>query len=400
MRLGLLLALSVVPSMSACGLMAQLSESETECDPVTGQSVINKYTLDQEIEEGRSLESQFIEREKRDGCTVDQDPDAIQRVKRVLSTIIQVCHLPRLPWRFHVSSRPVFNAFATFGGLIFVFKGLLNEVSDDELGAVLGHEVAHVTCRHLTENLSHGEMAGAFSKSAHSGYYKASFSTEQEAEADRVGILYMSLAGFDPRQAWKIWQRMHEKVGSSPKDYLYTHPLNLDRAEQTKKSGSIAHQYFAGDGIVNPKWGEVLADNELAPRQNRPDDPNAAFLSAALNSYVLHQETKAEAKRREGAAAQKNRRAEALNYIRVENVKYGNTSDGHRGVFADVSNGSNVLMKSVVLEIRYLDGANQIVHRESIRVDGLRSGERRNAGFYLKRVAYKNISVAVIDADY
>ncbi len=400
MRLGLLLVLMMAPAFSSCGFMAQLSEAETECDPVTGESVINKYTLEQEIEAGRSLESRFIERERKDGFVVDQDRLAIERVKSVISPIIQVCHLPKLPWRFHVSSRPVFNAFATFGGLIFVFKGLLDQVSDEELAAVLGHELAHVTCRHLTENMSHGEMAEAFSKSAHSAYYKASFSTDQEAEADRVGILYMSLAGFDPRDAWRIWQRIHEKHGSSPGDYLYTHPLHRDRAEQTRKWGSVAHQYFAGERVINPKCGEILADNRLAPRQNRPDDPNMAFLSAALSSYLVHKETKSEAKRREEAASAGNRRTEALKYIRVENVKYGNTTDGHRGVFADVTNGSNVQMKHVVLEIRYLNGANQIVHRESIRVDSLRSGERRNAGFYLKKVAYKNISVAAIDADY
>ena len=378
-------------------MMTGLSASETECDPVTGQSVINRYTLKQEIEIGMAKEPKRINKEIQEGYAVDQDQDAVQRINRILKPITQVSHLPRLPWRAHFSSRPQWNANADLSGLIFVFKGLLDDVSDGELAAVLGHEVAHVTCRHITENESHRKLAGALSDSAHGAFYEASFSTEQEAEADRVGILYMALAGFDPGNAAKVWDRMHERQGSKPGNYLYTHPLNMDRANSTEKWGKMARQYFAGPGVVNPKSGEILANNKLVPRQNRPDDPNWAFLNAALSSYVTHKETKAEAQRREHAYDKK---AEALKYLKVANVKYGNTRDGHRGVFADLTNGSNALMKSVDLEIRYLDGSNQVVHRESIRVSNVRSGETRNTGFYLKRVNYKNIFVAHIDADY
>src|SRR5207247_84182 len=138
------------------------------------------------------------------GFQVDSDERATERVDRILKSLISVCHLPKLPWRSHVSSNPEWNANARFGGVVFVYKGLLDDVNDVELAAVLGHEIAHVTCRHISEGMAHQAITGLLSERMRSAYYKTSFSTENEAEADKVGILYMALAGYDPRQVYAM----------------------------------------------------------------------------------------------------------------------------------------------------------------------------------------------------
>ncbi len=388
------------PPPAEKGLLGQY----TQHDPVTGAPVINRYSLAQEVEWARTAEAGLIEQEKKDGFAVDQDPAAVGRIGRIFGALTQVSHLPKIPWKVHYTSRPLWNAGAYPGGLVLVYKQLLDDTTDDELAAVLGHELAHVTCRHGTERLTHAQVASLASETARTALYSASYSTENEAEADRVGLLYTSLAGYDPRAAHRMWARRHLKEGSNPGRYLFTHPLNKDRAEMTRRLGETAAKYFAGPGVVHPKAAEILARNELAPRIGSTGDETVDFLSAALLEHLKFRQTKEEAGRREEALkATQDRKAAALRFVRVAQVKPGNTTTGKPGIFAVVQNGSNMLMKRVSLQFYFKSTKGTWEpYLAPLVLGNLKVGESRTWGIEFQAPGQNRwqYSASIVDVDY
>jgi len=139
------------------------------------------------------------------------------------------------------------NAFAMPGGKIGVFDGIFEVAKNqDQLAAVLGHEVAHVTENHSMERANQQQMAG-YGIMAGSAVIGGStgigagntadalgvlaqyglmlpFGRGQESEADVVGLDYMAAAGFDPRQSIELWKNMEEATGSGPPAFMSTHP--------------------------------------------------------------------------------------------------------------------------------------------------------------------------------
>jgi predicted Zn-dependent protease len=150
------------------------------------------------------------------------------------------------------------NAFCLPGGKIVVYTGIL-PVSKTEAGlaTVMGHEMAHATCRHGSERLfqqkatqtlltgvqfSLGDMdyqqrqavMGAIGAGAKYGLLMP-FGREHESEADAVGLMYMARAGYDPRETITFWQRMEESTGrGAPPEFMSTHPSHGTRIAQLK----------------------------------------------------------------------------------------------------------------------------------------------------------------------
>lgn len=143
------------------------------------------------------------------------------------------------------------NAFAMPGGKIGVFTGILKLAeSDDELAVVLGHEVAHVAARHGNERFSYqllivgGGVALGVATHDQSSEKQAAiltaygitttlgaalpFSRRDESEADHIGLLYSSRAGFDPRASIPFWQKMGAQ-GVNPPEFISTHPSHQTR---------------------------------------------------------------------------------------------------------------------------------------------------------------------------
>lgn len=144
------------------------------------------------------------------------------------------------------------NAFALPGGHIGVYTGLLKAAKNqDQLAAVLGHEVGHVLARHGNERLSQQVatqelvlLAGGalgVRDPAQRNFALAllgvgaqvgillPFSRVQELEADRIGLTFMARAGFDPRQSVKLWENMGQIGGAAPPQFLSTHPAHATR---------------------------------------------------------------------------------------------------------------------------------------------------------------------------
>lgn len=159
-----------------------------------------------------------------------------------------------LYWEMAIVDRPDVNAHVLPGGKMVVNKGILSVAANqDQLAAVLGHEVAHVTARHANERASRHSITGvgidiasiilgggysnqtrgarqALSAGAALGIMNP-FNRGQETEADIVGLEYMAMAGFDPRQSVELWKTMNSKNQANIPEYMSTHPSGETRIE-------------------------------------------------------------------------------------------------------------------------------------------------------------------------
>ncbi len=152
-------------------------------------------------------------------------------------------------YRFVLFQKDEANAFALPNGDVGIFTSLFDIVhTDDELAAVLGHEIAHVTARHAAERVSQQllaslGLAAVASASRDEDVTRAvaalagigmllPFSRLQESEADRIGQLYMARACYDPAAAIAVWKRFAAEGKARAPTFLSTHPNAARRAER------------------------------------------------------------------------------------------------------------------------------------------------------------------------
>lgn len=185
---------------------------------------------------------------------VSNSPAMAERLAGVAARITRVSGRDDLTWEFVVLDSPELNAFVLPNGKVAVFKGMMEfAAADDELGAVVGHEVAHVLARHPAERVSqqlaaevgmtlaqiafggeNGEnaqlVAGIFGLGATYGVLLP-YSRTHELEADRVGVDLMRKAGMEPRGALRFWERMIERreTQGAPPEALSSHPADQRR---------------------------------------------------------------------------------------------------------------------------------------------------------------------------
>lgn len=150
-------------------------------------------------------------------------------------------------WEVQVFNDQQVNAFALPGGKIGVYSGLLKvAITQDQLAAVIGHEVSHVLAGHSAERMSQQMMGdvGSTVVSAATGvdaqaigaaanvFFLLPFSRTQETEADLLGLDLMAMAGFNPEGAIALWQNMAKAAGDHPPEMLSTHPSDQARIRE------------------------------------------------------------------------------------------------------------------------------------------------------------------------
>lgn len=159
-------------------------------------------------------------------------------------------------WEVRVFEDKNINAFALPGGKIGVFTGLLKAAqTQDQLAAVIGHEVAHVIAGHSNERYSEAKLAelGQAAVGQWTGvnpellglatnvFFLLPHSRTHEAEADILGMDYMAKAGFDPRAAITLWENMGKASGGNkPPEILSTHPSDQTRIAGLNKRLTVA----------------------------------------------------------------------------------------------------------------------------------------------------------------
>jgi predicted Zn-dependent protease len=171
-------------------------------------------------------------------------------------------------WEFNLVEDPNINAWCMPGGKVVVYTGLMPVAQNDAgLAVVLGHEIAHAIAKHGSERMSQGllvEMGGialeealankpAQTKSIFMQSYGLGsqvgvllpYSRLHESEADRMGLIFMAMAGYNPNEAVSFWERMAaSKQGQAPPELLSTHPADSKRISNIKKLIPEAMQYY------------------------------------------------------------------------------------------------------------------------------------------------------------
>ncbi|MEZ4599722.1 MAG: M48 family metallopeptidase [Syntrophotaleaceae bacterium] len=170
-------------------------------------------------------------------------------------------------WEFNLIASEEVNAFAMPGGKVAIFSGIL-PIAQNEAGlaTIMGHEVAHVIARHGSERMSQQlitQMGGqalsallatqpqtaqtlwmqVFGVGAQVGVMLP-YSRLQESEADYLGLIFMAMAGYDPRAAVDVWQRMAQLGGAGVPEFLSTHPADQTRIREIQEKLPEALQYY------------------------------------------------------------------------------------------------------------------------------------------------------------
>jgi len=231
-------------------LLALAAPLGCETVPYTGRRQIQLVSPTEEAQMGAQSFQQIVGK-----ATLSTDPQINAMVQRVGSRIAAVTDLD-YQWEFRViQDDKQANAFALPGGKVAVYTGMLPITRDETgLAAVLAHEIAHVLARHGGERLSQQMgvqtvtqvLAGmASSNPATVQLVSAALGAgasvgvllpwgrAQESEADHLGLILMAKAGYDPRAARDLWQRMADaSKGQRPPEFLSTHPAEATRIQQ------------------------------------------------------------------------------------------------------------------------------------------------------------------------
>lgn len=225
----------------------------------TGRNQLKLFSEEKIAEMGVQSYQQMKQEEPIDNSTADN-----RYVKCVANAITNVTGGE---WEVTVFKDDQVNAFALPGGKIGVYSGLLDVAkSDDQLAAVIGHEVGHVLADHGNERVSQQaatqgglQVVSAFLGGSGGGGNQAvmsalglgaqvgillPFSRTQESEADTIGLELMARAGFDPRESVALWQNMAAAGGEKPAEFMSTHPSNESRINNLQSHMNQALQLY------------------------------------------------------------------------------------------------------------------------------------------------------------
>ena len=171
-------------------------------------------------------------------------------------------------WEFNVIDENIVNAWCMPGGKVVFYTGILPICKDEKgIAVVMGHEVAHAIANHGGERMSQGmvqqlgfsalsvaisEKPAETQQLYSTAYGVASnvggmlpFSRLQESEADKMGLVFMAMAGYDPHEAPKFWERMTQgSSGGAPPEFLSTHPSHSTRIQQLNEAIPEAMKYY------------------------------------------------------------------------------------------------------------------------------------------------------------
>lgn len=220
---------------------------------VTRSQLMSVSAEDVNTASAQSYRKMLQDAEKRK--QLNRDAAMLARVQGIAKRLIpQTVHFrsdaPGWRWETNLFQSEEVNAFCMAGGKIGVYSGLIEKVkvTDDELAAVMGHEIAHALREHVREQVSRQEalkwvgvlasvatgsqIVGDLSDTVTNVTLTLPKSREAEREADVIGVELAARAGYDPRAAVSLWKKMSQLGGGRPPEILSTHPAPESRVEE------------------------------------------------------------------------------------------------------------------------------------------------------------------------
>ncbi|MDX5346042.1 MAG: M48 family metallopeptidase [Hymenobacteraceae bacterium] len=242
--------------------------------PITGRRQLDLVPDSQMLALSFDQYSQFLREHKlsNNAQATSMVKNVGQRIQRAVEQYMAQNNmsdqLNGYQWEFNLIESEEVNAWAMPGGKVVVYEGLLPVVKDETgLAVVMGHEIAHAIAKHGNERMSQGlvqQFGGAAlsvalrnqpqatqnlfltSYGVGSGLGMLKYSRTQESEADRLGLIFMAMAGYNPQQAIPFWERMAAKKDGqgAPPEFLSTHPSDATRINDLQKHMPEAMRYY------------------------------------------------------------------------------------------------------------------------------------------------------------
>lgn len=225
---------------------------------------------------GTQQYQQFLSTNRVVSASNNRDAEMVRRVGQRITRAVETYYqqngisekLNGYRWEYNLVDDKAVNAWCMPGGKIVVYTGILPVTQNEAaLAAVMGHEVSHALLQHGNQRMSQGllqQLGGvalsvalankpAETQNMFLAAYGAGttvgvllpFSRNQELEADRFGLIWTAMAGYNPQEAIALWERMEKaSQGQSPPEFLSTHPSEGRRIEQLQKYMPEAMKYY------------------------------------------------------------------------------------------------------------------------------------------------------------
>jgi predicted Zn-dependent protease len=241
--------------------------------PITGRQQVDIIPADQILAMSFSSYQDFLSEHRVIEGT--EDVKMVRRVGKDIQEAVETYfaehnlsqRLDGYAWEFNLVDSEEINAWCMPGGKVVVYTGILPVTKDEKgLAVVMGHEVAHAIAEHGDERMSHAliaQMGGVALSTALSKQPQQTadlfltaygvgtqvgvllpYSRIQESEADHLGLIFMAMAGYDPREAPEFWKRMASGKKGSPPEFLSTHPADSTRIKNIEKLMPEALPYY------------------------------------------------------------------------------------------------------------------------------------------------------------
>ncbi|HYE55502.1 MAG TPA: M48 family metallopeptidase [Chitinophagaceae bacterium] len=244
-------------------------------NPITGRSQLALLN-EAELQQMAAQEYQtFLSQNRVVSASASKDAEMVRRVgNRLVAAINQYyaqqnlsSELANYQWEFNLVASNEVNAWAMPGGKTVVYTGLLPITQNEAaLAVVMGHEIAHSLAKHGNERMSQVMVAqgiqavggvltsgnervsnifnNVYGPAAQVGVLLPN-SRNQELEADKYGLIFTAMAGYNPQEAIPLWERMAEASGGNkPPEFLSTHPAESTRIERLRKLMPEALKYY------------------------------------------------------------------------------------------------------------------------------------------------------------
>lgn len=245
-------------------------------NPITGRNQAHLVSESELQAMATQQYQQFLSENRVVSASADRDAEMVRRVgQRVANAVTkyftqqgQANTLAGYHWEFNLVQNQEANAWCMPGGKVVVYTGLLPITQNEAaLAMVLGHEISHAVLQHGNERMSQGliqELGGVALSVAVSNQPEQTqnlflnaygvgsqvgvllpYSRKQELEADHYGMIFGAMAGYNPREAIALWQRMEKASnGQAPPEFLSTHPAAGNRIAQLEKYLPEALKYY------------------------------------------------------------------------------------------------------------------------------------------------------------
>jgi predicted Zn-dependent protease len=246
--------------------MSRLRSIGGDADQVNQQS---KLQYDQMLKQAHD----------KDAVATDSNPQLI-RLRAIAKRLIPFtgrwnADAAKWDWQVNLLNSPTINAFCMPGGRIAFYSGILTKLNltDDEVAAVMGHEIAHALREHARAQAGKNTVTSTFARlggAALAGYFGVDprlgdaggsafaqvsalkFSRDDESEADLVGLDLAARAGYDPRAGVALWTKMAAVNKSQPISFLSTHPTGKDRIKNMNDHMNLVLPVFARAKGLDP----------------------------------------------------------------------------------------------------------------------------------------------------